>query len=400
MFKWLNRPLGKNKHGIQQLPQRESKDELEKLVVEDKTQQEASSDSLRSILRRAIADAEQTAASIKTRAQAEAEAEAGRIIAQANIEAQEIKGKAEIAAQREAEDILSAAKQKAEITEVEAKQRTLRFLVTTNEEIEKEIFEEYKKAYSRLSISLQNLVNEGQNIGAELESKAAKFWENRGVPLKEYEALLLSTSETALPLIEIAAPTETKLESITASKEVIEQTIQTQEEALEEKVERPVQIQEKALEEEVEEPVQLKSGAVVSRDREGTAEELPEQPSKDKQALARLDSKTLYTGEVELVIASPVELKIVTKLYNYLQTVPELKILYTRGSWDRGTTMTVVLEKPLPLIGILLETPDVKVTPELLEKDSLAASKSSSPLKGGEKVVKKIQLVLKEAGNT
>ncbi len=370
MLNWLNRPLGKNKSKIQPSPPRESKDGL---IVEDRAPEEVSSDSPRSILNTAIADAEQIAASIKMRAQAEAEA-AG-IIAEAKIEAQEIRGKAEIAAQREAEDILLAAKKKAEISEIEAKQKTLQFLVTASEEIEREIGEEYRRAYSRLSSSLQNLVNEGQNISVELKSKTEKFWESKGVSLKEYKARLISTSEAAAPTVEASAPVEAELKPGTAEKEVVEQLAQPEERVTGEKIEEPVEVQKEAVE-----------GAIEQSHEE-----------KGEPASVKLDRKASYAGEVELVIASPVELKLVSKLYNYLQTVPELKILYTRGSWDRGTTITVVLEKPLSLLGILSEMPDVKVTTELLEKDNPATGKSGLPLKGGEKVVKRIRLILEEA---
>ena len=78
-------------------------------------------------------------------------------------------------------------------------------------------------------------------------------------------------------------------------------------------------------------------------------------------------------------------------------TIPEIKILHTRGSWDRDTTITVVLDKPIPLISIISETPGVEVTPELLEKDSLATRKPSSPPIGEKKGAKGIKLILEEA---
>jgi len=156
-------------------------------------------------------------------------------------------------------------------------------------------------------------------------------------------------------------------------------------------VEEPVQLQEEVVEEEVEEPVQLQE-EVVEEKVEGRSGK-----GKRKSAPVKLDSQALYAGEVELVIASPVELKLVSRLYNYLQTVPELRILYTRGSWDQGTTITVVLDKPMPLISLTSEIPGVKVTPELLEKEGLATGRSGSMLRGAEKGVTSIKLNLEEA---
>lgn len=114
-----------------------------------------------------------------------------------------------------------------------------------------------------------------------------------------------------------------------------------------------------------------------------------------------LDSQALYSGEVDLIIAAPLELKAVFRLFNYLQTTPDLKVLRTEGSWDRGTTITVVLDKPTPLISFLLETPGVEVTPELLKKKAPAAEKLDLPPaareKEKEKETKRIKLTLKEA---
>ena len=82
------------------------------------------------------------------------------------------------------------------------------------------------------------------------------------------------------------------------------------------------------------------------------------------------DSHSLYTGEVELTVDKPVDPKIIARLYDYLQTTPEIKFVRTTGSWDRGTTITVALDKPIPLISVISDkVPEAKVTPERLERD-------------------------------
>ena len=354
MFERLKQPLGKGKQKKKQVLTREVTDS----VIQGNAQQQVSSDSLRSLLKTAIADAEQIVASIKMRAQTEAEAEATRIITQAKLEIQEIKDRAELAAQRQAEEILSAATEEAEITEMEAKQRALQYLARASE-------------------------------------------------------ALLSTSQAAEPRRATSAPVETELRPDAASKEKVEEPVQLEEEAVGEKVEEPIQLEEEAVGEKVEEPVQLEEEAAgekieepVQFEEEAVGEKVEEPVQLEEEAvgekveepvLPKLDSQALYTGEVELVMTAPVELKLVSRLYNYLQTVPELKILYTKGSWDRGTTITVVLEKSMPLISLISETPGVKVTAEMPGKDGSAAGKASSLLRGGEKVVGRIQLALKEA---
>ena len=251
MFNLFGQRGGKGKQKARQLWEREfniTKEGLDEeqvvtfvnnLIAQHKASQQASAASLRSLLKTAVTDAEQMAASIKMKARAEGEAEATTIIAQAKQEGQEIKRKAKIATQKEAEDILASTSRKAEITELEAKQKALLFLLRAREDIEKEIREEYKKTYDRLFSSLQEVLSEGQNIETELKSKRARLWESKEFKLERYEAALLETSETAAPPPETPAPMETEIETDIAGKERMEQPAQPQEEALAERMEQP-----------------------------------------------------------------------------------------------------------------------------------------------------------------
>ena len=369
--------------------------------------------SLDPLLETTVTNAEQLAASIKMKARAEAEAEAERIISQAKQEVQEIKLSAEIAAEaklateKKAEDILATVRRKTEIIETEAKQRTLLYLLRAREEIERQIREDYKRAYARLSSSLQDLMSEGQNIEGELKNKRAKLWESKSFELKEYEAALLKTSEEVTPPLETSASTKTEIEpDVTSKEEKTEQSAQLQEEATEEKTEQPVRLQGEVPEEKTEQPAQLQEEATVSEPTEEVTEgplgqhppeEIPGREETNSTQLKPGDSQTLYTGEVELAIAIPVELKMVSKLYNYLQAIPDIKILRTTGSWDRGTTITVVADKPIPLISTISRIPGVEVIAELSQQDSSVKGASSSRLRAGGKEAKRIKLTLKEA---
>ncbi len=397
-FKWFGQPSGKKKRKMKQLWQKEFDivknglreeqvvDFVNGLIAQQKASQQASAASLRSLIKTATTDAEQLAASIKMKAQAEAETETARIIAQAKQDAQEIRGRAEVATRKEAEDTLSVANRRAEITEVEAKQKALLFLLRAREEIEKDIREQYKRVYARLSASLQDLANEGQNIEMELKSERARLWESKTFELKKDETTLLKAAE------ELTAPLETA-----APEQGVEPPVELHEEIIEEKIEQPTQLQEEV-------PI---AKAAVSEPVEEVTVELPEQHLPEEELseeeinptqLEVVDSQTLYTGEVELVVAIPVDLKAVSKLYNYLQTIPDIKILRTRGSWDRGTTVTVVLDKPTPVVGIISKIPDLEVTAELLQKDSSVKRTRGSTRRGGKEVeTKRIKLTLREA---
>ena len=396
------------------------------------------SDAINPLLKTAIDDAEQTAATIKNRARAEAEAEAGRIIAQAQMEAQQIKDNAETAAQKQTDDIVATAQRKAEIIEVEAKQKALQFLIAASEEIEKEISGEYKRVYARLSASLQDLMNEAQRINTELAGRTASLWESKSFVLKEHRTALLGSSpETPSPVEATPVTIELNPEAV---KKPEKKLARRQREGLETRARRFLKLGGKISWRKTREAAPLVEEApklevtpkiedimrekldISQFERDTPMPEPTEAPlaenkateeppkkgpvsvtseEKDKRVRPEpsriiLDNEALYTGEVELVIAPPVELKLVSKLYNYLQTVAELRILYTRGSWDRGTTIMVVLDKPLPLIGVLAATPEVEVIPELLERDEMSAGKAGPLLRGGEKRNRGIKLSLEE----
>jgi len=86
--------------------------------------------------------------------------------------------------------------------------------------------------------------------------------------------------------------------------------------------------------------------------------------------------QTLYTGEVELTIAKPVDPKVMAKLFTYLQTTPEIKLVHSSGSLERGTTITVALDKPVPVISALSSRlPEVEPILERSDKDSSTKGK-------------------------
>ncbi|UCG10709.1 MAG: ATP synthase F0 subunit B [Dehalococcoidia bacterium] len=141
---------------------------------------------------------------------------------------------------------------------------------------------------------------------------------------------------------------EMKKNAETAVKEV----------AAEEKIETPAEPEETAAEEKKEEP----------------AESPP--PEKVTTQVKISGDQTLYTGEIELIIASPVDPKMMAALFAYLQTTPEAKLVHSTGSLDRGTTITVALDKPVPIISALSSRlPEVEPVVERGDKDISAKGK-------------------------
>jgi len=139
----------------------------------------------------------------------------------------------------------------------------------------------------------------------------------------------------------------------------------------EEKPEQPESQAEEPVAEEVMSPPEPEAPAVVEpaaeaiepkktdKKWETVAKEAPE------VVLTKEESQTLYTGEVEINVEVPIEPTMVAKLYNYLQTTPEIKFVRTAGSWNKGSTITIVLEKPIPLLATLVaKLPEANILPE------------------------------------
>lgn len=349
-------------------------------------------------------DAERIAVSIKDKARSEAEAEAARIVAQARLEVREIEVKAEITAREEAQSIISTAKREAAGIELEARERAFQFLVQTSQEIEREVGEAYRLALSRLSTSMLDLSNESQKIDVELKSKMDRLVTNKTWELKEARTALLSTSEVSVS----SSPSKTVEEKMAVAVAPPQPTAAKKERKFLSpgvkipwrKSKPPVKLEELAVPSLETSPTPNPQPPVVA-----AKEERQETPSrKQKEAgsqetptLLEVDSQELYTGEVKLVVLPPVDLKLVSQLYNYLQTVPELKVLYTRGSWDLGTTIVVAIEKPVALIKTITRIPDMVVTAGLLqEKDAATMGKVTSLLRRGDKGGKRLGLILKE----
>ncbi len=71
------------------------------------------------------------------------------------------------------------------------------------------------------------------------------------------------------------------------------------------------------------------------------------------------DGSDLYGSDVELVIDPPVEANALLKLCQWLRGTAKADIQGTVGTWEGGTTMKIVLRRPLPLLEMLMSSPDV-----------------------------------------
>jgi len=187
-----------------------------------------------------------------------------------------------------------------------------------------------------------------------------------------------------------------KGEPKTAVEKEVEDILSVVNKVVEEKIEEPTQLSEEASEEEIEEATQPREEAAESEPVAAVEEPLGQRPpekredrEETKPSLPKPDRQSLYAGEVELAIGVPVVPNMMAKLYNYLQTTPEIKFVRTSGSWNRGSTITIVLDKPIPLISVISsKIPEAEVTPEQPGIDGFVK---------GRRGVRRIRIALKES---
>jgi len=179
-----------------------------------------------------------------------------------------------------------------------------------------------------------------------------------------------------------------KGEPKTAVEKEVEDILSVVNKVVEEKIEEPTQLSEKATQPR-EEAAESEPVAAVEEPLGQRPPEKREGREETKPSLPKPDRQSLYAGEVELAIGVPVVPNMMAKLYNYLQTTPEIKFVRTSGSWNRGSTITIVLDKPIPLISVISsKIPEAEVTPEQPGIDGFVK---------GRRGVRRIRIALKES---
>ncbi len=210
---------------------------------------------------------------------------------------------------------------------------------------------------------------------------------------QEAEKIIAEAKKEAEKIKRGKTPARAVEEAVAVEKE--EAVAMREEEPVTGKEEEPVQLQEEVVEPAAEEtaPQEEEPAAMEPVAEKGEPEKTGKQEQKAQKKESEIivtkeESQSLYTGEVELTIGVPVEPTMVSNLYSYLQTSPEIKFVRTTGSWNRGSTITIVLDKPIPLISVLAaKLPLANVVPERLGgsgpmKDRRGMRKINISLKG------------------
>jgi len=230
---------------------------------------------------------------------------------------------------------------------------------------------EAKKIISQAKLEAEELKKNAEaGVTEEAKAEAEKIISQAKLEAEELKknAEAGVTEEAKAEAEKIISQAKLEAEELKKNAEAV-----AKEAAIEEKIEPPAEPEKAAAEEKIEPPAEPEKAAGKEKKEE------PAEPPPSKKGTTQVKTigdQTLYTGEVELTIATPVDPKVMAKLFTYLQTTPEVKLVHSSGSLERGTTITVALDKPVPVISALSSRlPEVEPILEKSDKDSSTKGK-------------------------
>jgi vacuolar-type H+-ATPase subunit H len=72
------------------------------------------------------------------------------------------------------------------------------------------------------------------------------------------------------------------------------------------------------------------------------------------------NGENLVSGEVDLIVAPPIDLAQLTSFQRRLRKQSEVRLIQTVGSWNQGLAISVFIKQPLPLMETLQGMPEVE----------------------------------------
>ena len=356
--------------------------------VSDKAQQmlEDARGTLAASVQDVMDDIHKDGGAIRARMLREAEAEATQIVAKARQDGQTIRddalSQATDAATEQVEAILREGHATVKKIEAEANMRAQRMLEEARDRVGTEIREEAKEAYHWLLPTLQNIVDQAQRVEANWRLRSSDLKESLARRNRAASQAGISSDEAAqdplqpnMPGAPAGVPSDSLPQSFGQSgPEAAASTADVMQE-LEPTPAEPARLDIPDWPEELgrlppssetqsHEPYADVSSATGTPEHYGAASE---------QSLAAAKGIS-YSGEVELLLSPPVDATMVARLYRELTGYTEVRILRTMGSWDKGTAITLLLERPMPLVAMLAEIPGMKIDPGAGKQGRLLSS--------------------------
>ena len=314
-------------------------------------------------------EAQRQAEAALSEAEREARRQAEETLSQAQQEAQrqaeETLRQAQEAARQESDSVLESARKRAQIHEARAKLAAQRVLARAREDVTGDA----KEAYDKLLSTLQEILSAAEGIESVWGNRAEELSDDTTLRIEEVDHTLLeslapdeveaagSTGETAsvteiegAPLLETAAIAGAEDGEATSPEgRSGEDTRQELSEGVAQAAGEPAVVDVDGEDE---------SSAVSAREEAATRQEISE-------------AAAVYAGEVELVIEPFADMARIVELHGLLQNVDGVRVISTAGSWNRGTTITISLDRPLSLNEIRAQMPNFEATHQPPESDGL-----------------------------
>jgi DNA-binding response OmpR family regulator len=128
----------------------------------------------------------------------------------------------------------------------------------------------------------------------------------------------------------------------------------------------------------------------TSAQKETISKITQEQPPPNKEKANIKEALALYKGTIELAILPPVSLQQVLQLHEDLRPITQMNVLNLGGSVDKGITIRICIETPIPLLKMLRDLPEVeKASDELEEPERIVPARQGEGSK-----VRRIVVVL------
>jgi hypothetical protein len=347
--------------------------------------------SLTKLAERTIAEADKLAADIKKEVEEKSQAQAAMILAKAEKEAQELmeQKRTEIldVANKEAQAVRAEAQQEAEAIKARAKQEVERLLSQQQQRVQRETKEMAQKLHGQLLAGLKDITEHAVALRGEWESKLSESVE---VGLSPEIVTSSSPSETVAeaPIEETVA--EAPIEE-TVAEAPIEETVAEapiEEETIVDTPEAEVQAETEAK---AENQIEAETGAeaeAVEPKKNNIFEQLEQAwgepgiattPAENSEVApvemtSQMDEETVdqttvaldessdsanYEGRVELNILPPLAPNQLVEIQRYLRDWPGVGIIELGPSSD-GYSITLSLDKPMPLLDILKQLPAIE----------------------------------------
>jgi hypothetical protein len=304
------------------------------------------------------------------------ETEADRLLEDARGREQEIIGKALIEAEEEAKaksaGILQQAKQKAIEIEAEVTSRITQAKIQAIEGMDK--YRAHNKAEDKQEIN-DDAVKQTALVAKEIQV-------NEPPPLDYLTGTRLPTDcpdnargEMDREVIRIKAEARKLMENAQSGAREIEVISRAQMEAKAEGVGKAEQMEIKKS------PDECEQDTIESQSAPVFEEKLPE----------------LFEGKVEMVIPPPINIARFIGITRYLRSTPGIKVVQTAGSWTTGCAIRLSLDRPLPLVGLLKDMPDVDGVKVLEEQDQPAWPSTLKSLLASQWGQKRISIATKKS---